>query len=83
MDSGSEFCSGSRSNEKKDLESVMISFFNNKIQVLIASTIIESGTDRPMPTLFLLIRRTILALVNSINYGEGLDVVPKELTAIL
>ncbi len=33
--------------KKKDLESVIISFFNNKIQVLIASTIIESGTDRP------------------------------------
>ncbi len=33
--------------KKKDLESVMISFFNNRIQVLVASTIIESGTDRP------------------------------------
>ena len=33
--------------KKKDLESVMISFFKNEIQVLIASTIIESGTDRP------------------------------------
>ena len=33
--------------KKKDLESVMVSFFNNKVQVLVASTIIESGTDRP------------------------------------
>ena len=33
--------------KKKDLESVMVSFFNNEIQVLVASTIIESRTDRP------------------------------------
>ena len=32
--------------KKKDLESVMISFFKNEVKVLIASTIIESGTDR-------------------------------------
>ena len=33
--------------KEKDLESTMVSFFNNKISILIASTIIESGTDIP------------------------------------
>ncbi len=33
--------------KEKELESVMISFFNNETKVLVASTIVESGVDIP------------------------------------
>ena len=33
--------------KEKELESVMMSFFNNEIKILVASTIIESGVDIP------------------------------------
>lgn len=33
--------------KEKELESVMVSFFNNEIKVLIASAIVESGVDIP------------------------------------
>ena len=33
--------------KEKELEAIMLSFFNNEIKVLIASTIIESGMDIP------------------------------------
>jgi transcription-repair coupling factor (superfamily II helicase) len=47
---------------KKDLESVMISFFNNDLKVLVASAIVESGVDIPNANTILINQADIFGL---------------------